>query len=54
MTLEQATELVEDLLQAAHDYEMFGQRKTYREHYYAMKQTVIDALADARSPEATE
>lgn len=45
MTREQATDLVEDLLQASHDYEMLGGR-SYREHLAEMKERVINALTD--------
>ena len=45
MTHEQATELVEDLIQTYYDYE--GSTKpSYRDEYLAMKQKVIDALTD--------
>jgi hypothetical protein len=47
MTREEASELVDDLLQAAHDYETFGSRKSYREHYREMKEKVISALTSA-------
>lgn len=43
MTPEQAKDLVEDLMQAHHDYETFGGRD-YREDYHEMKRRVIEAL----------
>lgn len=46
MTREQATDLVEDLLQAAHDYEIHGYRYTFGMYYREMKERVITALVD--------
>lgn len=45
MTREQATELVEDLIQACWDYENNTGRRTYREDYLAKKEHVIAVLA---------
>ena len=52
MTREQATELVEDLIQAHYDYETIG-RASYRDHYRALKQSVINFLTDEHTPKET-
>ena len=43
MTREQANDLVEELLQASHDYEILG-GKSYRDHLMEQKAKVVDAL----------
>ena len=44
MTHEEASELVEDLIQAHYDYATFSGKRSYREDYHEMKRRVIDAL----------
>lgn len=51
ITREQAEEAVEDLILAYSDYEItFPNRKTYREHYYAMREKIVTALLCGRIP----
>ena len=51
-TREQAKELVDDLLQAAREYEVHHGRKSYREHYQEMKERVVNAMADDAEEDA--
>lgn len=44
MTREEATEMVEDFLQAVRDLETFYKRQSYRDDYWARKEQLITRL----------